>query len=169
MEKIGSFGMEKPLIRFSGSTIPIEKFFPANLTMLFVYTFFFGLSGTIYTEMGLYWYFTLPCAIMSGSILTFLIQYPIKNRKLKAEDRVLPKGDSAAGIEGKTLEPITEDDYGVIEFAWNGEVFRANAVSANYKYISAYERIIILLEENGFYFVESVKEIYDILNDPEEL
>ena len=165
MEKIKSFGMEKKLFTFKGDTIPIEKFFPENLTMVLAFSLTFGAAGMFLTFLGLDWYFVLPFAVMTGMILCFVVQEAFQRFIEKNTDKTLPTGDAAANLEGFVVEEIDGDDYGLIEFEYNDVTFRANALSANETPIPEYERVIILFEENGFYFVQSIKEVFLPLNE----
>jgi membrane protein implicated in regulation of membrane protease activity len=160
--------MEKKLFTFKGSTIPIEKFFPENLTMVLAFSLAFGAAGMGMTLLGLYWFFVLPFAIMTGMVLCFVIQEALRRAVEKNTDKTPPEGDTAANVEGFVVEEIDGDDYGLIEFEFNGVTFRANALSANETPIPEYERVIILFEENGFYFVQSIREVFLPLNEEQE-
>jgi len=165
MEKVKSFGMEKKLFKLKGTTIPVEKFLPENITMVFVFFFVFGASGIFYEFLGLRWFFSLPLGIMSGMLVCFAFQFFLKSAIDKKTGKILPTGDLAADILGWVTEEIDGDGYGVIEFEHNDITFRAPAMSANQTRIPEYEKVIILFEENGFYFVESIREVFEPLNE----
>jgi membrane protein implicated in regulation of membrane protease activity len=167
MEKIKSFGLERALFRLKGQTIPAEKFLPETLTMAFVTFLSLGVTGMLLVFTGLEWFFTLPLAIIAGMLVCFIFQYFIRNAIDKSTGRTLPKRDKAAGAEGFAIEEINNagDGYGLIEFEYNNVRFRAPAVSAYETAIPEYERVIVLYEEDGVYFVQSIREVYEVIDE----
>lgn len=167
MEKIKSFGYEKKLFNYEGQDIPVEKFLPENITMLLVYFLTFGTAGFFLEFIGLY-YISIPLAMTPGFLVCFIIQYFIRNYINRIKGRVLPKGYDAADIQGFAYEEIDGDGYGVIEFVYNGAEFRAPAMSANQTRIPKFEKVVVIFEENGFYFVQSILEVFEPLNETNE-
>jgi len=167
MEKIASFGMEKKLFKFKGQTIPIEKFLPENITMLFVFFLVFGVAGYFLELMG-FWIVSLVLAVVPGFIVCFLIQQTLKATIDKYRDKVLPKGYAAADIQGFAYEEIDGDGYGIIEFVYNDVEFHAPATSVNGTNIPKFEKVIIIFEEDGVYFVQSILEVFEPLNETNE-
>ncbi|MCL2108994.1 MAG: hypothetical protein FWH20_06590 [Oscillospiraceae bacterium] len=166
MEKIESFGVEKKLFKLTGSTIPIEKFLPENLTMAVVFFLTFGAAGFFLELVGVR-IISLPIALMAGFFACFTVQYFAASTIAKVKNKTLPKGDAAADIQGFAYEEIdgAAGDYGVVEFLYNGVEFHAPAVSANGTKIPKFEKVVIIFEENGFYFVQSILEVFEALNE----
>ncbi|MCL2020180.1 MAG: hypothetical protein FWG70_10555 [Oscillospiraceae bacterium] len=165
MEKIKSFGFEKRLFKFKSETVPIEKFFPETLTTLLICLPILGAAGMILDSIGFVWYLSLPFSVMTGMLVCFALQYRLRAAINKHKDKILPRNDKAAGIQGFAAERIDGDDYGLIEFEYNDDVFHAPAVSVYGTTISKFEKVVILFEENEFYFVQSIKEVYEGLED----
>lgn len=163
-EKIKSFGMEKKLFSFQGKTIPVEKLLPENLTMVMVFLFVTGIIGCGFELSGIGVVLSLPCSIFAGCLTCFLIQYSFVSTMNKIKKLEKPKGELAAGVNGFLIEAITDDSYGKIRFEWKGISFEAPAMSVNGTELDEFEKVIIILEENGCYFVESVTEVYDAFN-----
>ncbi|MDR2532325.1 MAG: hypothetical protein LBC82_05725 [Oscillospiraceae bacterium] len=163
-EKIKSFGFERKLFRIKGDTIPAEKFFPENLTMAFINLLCFGTAGMLLELAGLRWFFSLPSSVMAGMFVCFMIQHTLRAAVDRFTEKTIPTGDKAAGVQGFAVGEIDNDGdgYGLIEFEYNSLTFRAPAVSANETAIPMFEKVIILFEEDGVYFVQSIKEVYDI-------
>jgi len=161
MEKIKSFGLEKKLFKIEFKIIPLEKFLPENLTMIFVFFVILGGSGVFFELVNLTWFFSLPCSVFSGLLICFAVQYHIKHALDRVRKKVLPSGDSAAGANGWVVEEISADSYGVVRFEYKDSEFNVPAVSVNGTLIPEFEKIVVLFEESGFYFVESIKEVYD--------
>jgi len=167
MENLKSFGFEKRLFNFKGADIPIEKFFPETLLTALICLFSTGAAGVLLDVMGFRWYLSLPFSIMTGMLVCFVIQHFLQSAVDKYKDKTLPKGDKAAGVQGFAVEEINNDGagYGLIEFEYNDVIHRANAVSVNETTIPEFEKIIILFEEDGVYLVQSIKEVYEPLNE----
>lgn len=164
-EKIKSFGLEKKLFKVEGKTIPVEKMLPQNVTMLLVYFLSSGITGIIIDVLGAEWFFSLPCAIFSGFLVCFIVQHSFTLAIKKFKKREMPKGFEASGLEGYIVSPVTVSDYGSVRFEWKGDRYEAPAFSANGTALPEYERVIIIMEENGCYCVEGFAEIYSPLND----
>jgi hypothetical protein len=165
MEKIKNFGVERMFLKFKGETIPIEKFLPLTVTMALTCFLSLGVSGMVLTHIGFRWYLSLPFSIAAGMFVCFVLQYFLKSTIDKYKNKTLPAGDKAAGVQGFAFEDIYGDDYGLIEFEYNDLTFRAPAVSANSTTIPEFEKVIILFEEDGCFFVQSIKEVFEPLNE----
>jgi hypothetical protein len=168
MERIKNFGVEKKLFKFKGETIPAEKFLPQTMTMVLIYFLSLGISGMIFAGIGFWWFMSLPFAIMTGMFFCFVFQYFLKKAIDKHKQRNIPTGDKAAGVQGFAYEYIYGDDYGLIEFEFNDLVFHAPAVSANGTTIPEFEKVIILFEQDGCFFVQSIKEVYEAVEEEEQ-
>jgi membrane protein implicated in regulation of membrane protease activity len=165
MEKIKSLGIEQKLFRFKGETIPIEKFLPQSVTMVLGCLLTAGVSGVILDLIGFRWYLSMPFAVMTGLLVCFVLQEPLQSAVAKYKDKIVPRGDKAAGVQGFAYEDIEGDDYGLIEFEFNDLTFRAPAVSVNGTAIPEFEKVIILFEQDGCFFVQSIKEVFEALNE----
>jgi len=167
MEDIKGFGFEKRLFNFKGEDIPIEKFFPETLGTALFCLFSTGTAGVLLDIIGFRWYLSLPFSVMSGMLVCFFLQHFLQSAINKYKDKTLPKGDKAAGVQGFAVEEInnTGAGYGLIEFEYNDVIHRANAVSVNETTIPEFEKVIILFEEDGVYLVQSIKEVFEPLNE----
>jgi membrane protein implicated in regulation of membrane protease activity len=169
MENIKNFGIDKKLFRFTGTTIPAEKLLPLTPVMLPVFGLGLGVAGLVlmfvFPEME--WYFTLPLSLLAGSLVCFTVQHPVQNALDKKAGRALPVRMQPAGIEGFAASIINPegDGYGLVEFEYNDTRFRVRAVSANETFIPKQERVIVLYEEDGVYFVQSIREVYDVIDE----
>jgi len=167
MEKLKNFGIERKLFTFTGQTIPAENFLPLTLSMVPVFFLGAGAAGYALSFIEFEWYFVLPLSLLTGSLTCFVIQYFIRNALNRKAGKTLPVKMQAAGIEGFTVERIEPDGdgYGLVEFEYNDVRFRVPAVSANETPIPKQERVIVLYEEDGMYFVESIREVYDVIDE----
>jgi hypothetical protein len=165
MEKIKGFNLEQKLFKFKGGTIPAEKFFPQSPTMTLGCFLVIGAAGMIFERVGFRWYFSLPFSVMTAMFFCFALQYSAKSKLDELTNKNAPAGDVPAGVQGFAYEEILGDNYGLIEFEYNDSVFRVPAVSVNSTTIPKFEKVIILFEEGGCYFVQSIKEVFEPLNE----
>jgi membrane protein implicated in regulation of membrane protease activity len=165
MEKIKGFGFEGNLFKLKGETIPIQMFFPKTLTMALGWFLSFGAAGFLLEIAGLEWYFSLPFAVMAAMLVCFVLQYFLKGAVDKFKGRVAPVGAQAEGLQGFAYEDIGGNDYGQIELEYNDVIFHVPAVSVNGTAIPKFEKVVILFEEEGCYFVQSIKEVFEPLNE----
>jgi hypothetical protein len=160
MEKIKGFNFERTFVRFKGGTIPIEKFFPENLTMLLLSVMVGSALGFLYSIAGLAWYLSLPCVAAGGAAICFAVQYVGESVLDFVFRNNLPEGDSAAGLDGYCTESIYEEDWGKVILFHKEREFEVNAANAleNCE-IEAGKKVICVYEKDGFYFVTRVDEI----------
>jgi membrane protein implicated in regulation of membrane protease activity len=168
MEKIKSFGFEGKLFKLKGETIPMERFFPKTLTMAFGWLLSFGAAGIIFEITGFNWYFSLPFSFMTAFLVCFVLQYFLKGAVDKFMGRILPAGAALEGLQGFAYEDIGGADYGQIELEYNDLTFHVPAVSVNGTAIPRFEKVVVLFEEEGCYFVQSIKEVFEPLNEPDK-
>jgi hypothetical protein len=167
MERIINFGVEKRLVRFKGETIPAEKFLPQTMTMVIIYFLSLGVSGMVFASIGFWWFLSLPLSIAAGMLVCFVLQHFLKSAVDRHKNRNVPQGDKAAGVQGFAYEHINGDDYGLIEFEYNDLTFHVPAVSVNGTTIPEFEKVIILFEQDGCFFVQSIKEVYEAVEGEE--
>jgi hypothetical protein len=162
VEKIKNFTLDKKLfsIRGDADTIPIEKVLPANLTMLILAVMAGSAAGGLLDLSGVAWYLSLPCAVSSGLLICFTVQHLGENIVSIIKRNRLPKGEKAAGLNGYCVEFIGADGLGKAEFVHGGRKFEVAAASANESDIDPDDEVIAVYEENGFYFVTKINEIY---------
>ncbi|MCL1867265.1 MAG: hypothetical protein FWF82_07645 [Oscillospiraceae bacterium] len=175
MEKIKGFDFGKKLFKISSENIPLDKFFPENLTMLILAVMVASAAGSGYTLGGLAWYLSLPASFGAGFLICFFVQYfgegmidiVMKNR--------LPKGESAAGLDGYCTESVKAGDWGKVRVLHTGKSgvtreYEVNAVMASSdaseesdspdKVLNVGDKVIVLYESDGFYYVVRVDKIF---------
>jgi hypothetical protein len=162
MEKIKSFDFDMKLFKFKGKDIPFEKFFPENLTMLLVAIMAGCALGTFYSseKAGLEWYITLPCAVFSGMLVCFTGQYLLENAVDFFKKNNLPKGEAAANLDGYITQEIEAGGWGKAALFHKEREFTVNAASIYENGIEENEKVICLYEQDGFYFVVKINDVY---------
>jgi hypothetical protein len=161
MEKIKSFDFKKRLFRIKGGTIPVEKFLPENLTMLFLAVMVASACGSLYDIAGIRWYFSLVCASGSGLLICFTVQYLAENTIDSLKRNSLPVSEAAAGLDGYCVETIEAGGWGRVRLFHKDREFEVNAACVEDCGIESGERVIAVHENDGFYFVVKIFEIYN--------
>jgi len=170
--KIKSFDVERNFFlkifkikENSGFLIPVHKFLPENITMLLILSVVFSASGSLFCLARVEWFFSLPCALASGLFSCFIVQYWGEKSMDTLMRNLLPKGDKAVGLDGYCTEDIEQGDWGKVRLFYTGKSgkeceFEVNAAIAEGGDIVSGEKVIIVYESDGFYFVVRVDEVY---------
>jgi hypothetical protein len=168
VEKIKSFGVtEMPRLpeKFS-ATVPLGKLLPESFTMLLLMIMAGSAAGSLMTLARLPWFLSLPCSFASGFMLCFFLQYYVDNAFNALLKNNLPKGEDASGLDGFcTVEFV--DGFGKVKLFHKDREFEVNAgISAdenseNPPEIAVYDKVAVLYESGGFYFVAKPGDIYD--------
>ena len=155
---VKNFGLDKRWLDFHGSTIPIEDFFPHDLTETLIDLLSFAVLGLILLAVEVPAVLTVFC----GVIFAMLINYGIKHIALpiaqKVKGTALPKDKPDVDDKALCTQRIAGDDYGEIEFVYKGKAYRFPAMSANETDIEEGEEVTVVHKEEGMCWVERVEE-----------
>jgi hypothetical protein len=160
MEKIKSFDLEKPLFKLKGRDVPVEKFLPANITMLSVFFIAMSFTGEVCAFLGMVWYLSLPCSVAGGMCFCFFIQYFGENILDLLKGNRLPKKEKAAGLDGYCTDDIVIGGWGKAKVFYKEREYEVNAASSGETDILSGEKIVVLYESDGFYFVVRIDEVF---------
>ncbi|MCL1881580.1 MAG: hypothetical protein FWF76_05325 [Oscillospiraceae bacterium] len=181
VENIKYFGFSGKLFclpqKFS-DTIPLEKFLPENLTILFIALVSTAITGLAFTLLGAMWYISLPCAIIGGFTLCFIVQVHFRKVVALIKRTTLPRGENAGGISG-IWSTSFGDGVGKVRLSYKGLEYEVNAGIYNIesgeepleiskeskgdtKTPEIYEgdKVITVYEIDGHYLVVKENEIY---------
>ena len=155
---VKNFGLDRRWLDFHGSTIPIEDFFPHDVTETLITLLSLSVSGLIFQAMGMPGIASAFC----GIIFAMLVNYGIKHIALplaqKAKGTALPEAKPDVNDTALCTQRIAGDDYGEIEFAYKGKGYRFPAMSANETDIEEGEKVTVVHKEQGIVWVEKVDE-----------
>ena len=162
---VKNFGWDRRWIDFHGSTIPIEDFFPHDVTETLITLLSMSVSGLIMIAVGVPGMLTIFC----GVIFAMLVNYGIKHLALpiaqKAKGTALPKDKPDADDKALCTQRIAGDDYGEIEFLYKGKAYRFPAMSANGTDIEEGEDVTVVHKEDGMVWVERIAEELEEVED----
>ena len=155
---VKNFGLDRRWLDFHGSTIPIEDFFPHNVTETLITLLSLAVSGLILMAMGM----PGAASVFCGIIFAMLVNYGIKHAALpiaqKAKGTALPKNKPDVDDTALCTQRIAGDDYGEIEFSYKGKAYRFPAMSANETDIEEGEEVTVVHKEQGMVWVEKITE-----------
>jgi hypothetical protein len=154
---IKDFGFEREPKR-DNHLIPARSLLPQTPTMWVAYALAVSVAGVLLALLDSTWYINLPLAVFAGHLCCFAIQYVGGGIVRRLRDQNAPTGDVVAGLEGYVTQEIPPDDYGEICFEYNGREFFSNALAVNGQRIEEFERVILIIEEDGLIFVEHITE-----------
>ena len=162
---VKNFGLDKRWLDFHGSTIPIEDFFPHNVTETLIDLLSLAATGLILMAMGMPGIASAFC----GIIFAMLVNYGIKHIALpiaqKVKGTALPKDKPDINDPALCTQRIAGDDYGEIEFVYKGKAYRFPAMSANETDIEEGEEVTVVHKEDGMVWVEKVEEELEEVED----
>ena len=161
VEKIKSFDVDKKFFSIKSDTVPIEKFFPENLTMLIFSIIVSSATASLADLAGISWYLSLPCGIAGGLVVCFAVQYIFRAVFDAVSGNLLPRGEKAAGLNGTCVETIDEhEEWGKVCFSYKNREFTVNAGSVTGSAVQKGEKVTAVYEQDGFYFVIIPEEVY---------
>ena len=162
---VKNFGLDKRWLDFHGSTIPIEDFFPHDVTETLIDLLSLSVTGLILMAMGM----PAISSAFCGIIFAMLVNYGIKHIALpiaqKAKGTALPKDKPDVDDTALCTQRIAGDDYGKIEFTYKGKAYRFPAMSANETDIEEGEEVTVVHKEDGMVWVEKVAEELEEVED----
>lgn len=162
---VKNFGLDRRWLDFHGSTIPVEDFFPHNVTETLITLLSLSVFGLIQIAMGMPEISSLFC----GIIFAMLVNYGIKHIAIPTAQKIkgtaLPTNKPDVDDTALCTQKIPGDDYGEIEFSYRGKGYRFPAMSANETDIEEGETVTVVHKEDGMVWVEKVQEELEEVED----
>ena len=161
---IKGFGVEKRFFDFHGKTIPIEDFVPHTVTHLLIFVFAFGVSGIIYLLL-MHWALSIFLGLLTGFWVTFILSHWIFPMRERVRKNTLPKDYLQSGMDALCSSAIDGDGYGEIVVEYNNRNYRFPALSANGTDINRGDKVVLVHNEQGVWWVEKDSEVFNIMNE----
>ena len=155
---VKNFGLDRRWLDFHGSTIPIEDFFPHDVTETLITLLSLSVFGLIQIALG------MPgiASVFCGAIFAMLVNFGIKHAAIpmarKIKGTALPPNKPDADDAALCTQRIAGDDYGEIAFTYKGREYRFPAMSANETDIGEGEQVTVVHREQGMCWVEKIAE-----------
>ena len=162
---VKNFGWDKRWLDFHGSTIPIEDFFPHDITETLIMLLSLSVFGLIQLALGM----PGTASVFCGVIFAMLVNFGIKHLALpiiqKAKGIALPKDKPDVDDKAICTQRIAGDDYGEIAYTYKGNTYRFPAMSANETDIEEGEEVTVVHKEDGMVWVEKPQEELEEVED----
>ena len=162
---VENFGIDKRWLDFHGSTIPIEDFFPHNVTETLITMLSLSVFGLIQMALGMPGIASVFCAVMFALLVNFGIKRLAIPAAQKIKGTALPKDKPDVDDTAICTQMIAGDDYGEIEFSYKGKSYRFPAMSANETDIEEGEEVTVVHKEDGMVWVEKIQEELEEVED----
>ena len=155
---VQNFGLDRRWLDFHGATIPIEDFFPHDVTETLITLLSLSVFGLIQMAMGMPGIASAFCGIMFALLVNYGIKHLAIPTVQKIKGNSLPKNKPDVDDTALCTQRIAGDDYGEIEFAYKGKGYRFPAMSANETDIEEGEEVTVVHKEDGMVWVEKTQE-----------
>ena len=155
---VENFGLDRRWLDFHGSTIPIEDFFPHNVTETLISMLSLSVFGLIQMALGMPGIASFFCGVMFALLVNFGIKRLAIPTAQKIKGTALPKDKPDVDDAALCTRRIAGDDYGEIEFSYKGKSYRFPAMSANETDIEEGEEVTVVHKEEGMVWVEKTQE-----------
>lgn len=162
-----NFGETRQMWENTGKVLDFQDFLPKNYRLTAIFFIIFSLSGLVYTKMEAS-YLAIPVALSAAVAANIIIMRGVIPLYRRINRSSLPAGVAAEGKTAVVTEEIESDGFGKIVLEANGISYEVNAVSATDRAYSKGEKVIVVTDEQGVYFVEGESEIFNFLEPPED-
>lgn len=149
-----------------------QTVFPKNMLRLIIAVFIAAVSGLLMDAAGMDGVISLPLGAMAGITGNFIISMVFSPLYDKVHKSAEPNDGELEGLDGKVVEDIDPDNFGVITVKHGSKSYLMRAVSANERRLPKGTAVVVIYAQDGCCFVESKERLYDVLFDenftPEE-
>lgn len=140
-----------------------QTVFPKNMLRLIIVIFAAAIAGLLMDAAGMAGWISLPLGAVAGITVNFMISVSVEPLYDKFHKSAEPKDDELEGLDGKVVEYIDKDNYGVITVKHGSKSYLMRAVSANGNRLVKGTAVVVIYAQDGCCFVESVERLYDVL------
>ncbi len=130
-----------------------QTVFPKNMLRLIIVIFAASIAGLLMDAAGMEGWISLPLGAVAGITVNFIISMVFA----PLYDKVLE------GLDGKVVEYIDKDNFGVITVRHGSKSYLMRAVSANGRRLVKGTAVVVIYAQDGCCFVESAERLYDVL------
>ncbi len=142
-----------------------QTVFPKNMLRLIIVVFIAAVAGLLMDAAGLVGWISMPLGAMAGITGNFIISVVISPLSDKLHKSAEPNDSELEGLDGKVVEDIEKDNFGVITVKHGAKSYLMRAVSANERRLPKGTEVVVIYAQDGCCFVESTQRLYDVLFD----
>lgn len=145
-----------------------QTVFPKNMLRLIIVLFFGAVTGLVLDAAGMVGWLTMPIGLMAGIVVNFMISTVFEPIYDKRRNSAEPSDEELCELEGRVIEEIAPDNFGVIEVKHGVKNYLMRAVSANGRTLKKGVRVYVIYAQDGCCFVESEEHFFDVLFEEDE-
>lgn len=142
-----------------------QTVFPKNMLRLIIVVFIAAVAGLLMDAARLVGWISMPLGAMAGITGNFIISIVISPLSDKLHKSAEPNDSELEGLDGKVVEDIEKDNFGVITVKHGAKSYLMRAVSANERRLPKGTEVVVIYAQDGCCFVESTQRLYDVLFD----
>lgn len=142
-----------------------QTVFPKDMLRLIITVFIAAIAGLLMDAAGLVGWISMPLGAVAGITGNFFISMVFSPLYDKVHKSGEPSDSELEGMDGKVVEDIEEDNFGVITVKHGAKSYLMRAVPANGRRLPKGTEVIVIYAQDGCCFVESVERFYDVLFD----
>lgn len=140
-----------------------QTVFPKNMLRLIIVIFAAAVAGLLMDKAGMAGWISLPLGAVAGITVNFTISVLFEPLYYKLRKSGEPSDGELEGLDGKVVEYIDKDNYGVITVKHGSKSYLMRAVSANGNRLVKGTAVVVIYAQDGCCFVESAERLYDVL------
>lgn len=140
-----------------------QTVFPKNMLRLIIVIFAAAVAGLLMDKAGMAGWISLPLGAVAGITVNFTISVLFEPLYYKFRKSGEPSDGELEGLDGKVVEYIDKDNYGVITVKHGSKSYLMRAVSANGNRLVKGTAVVVIYAQDGCCFVESAERLYDVL------
>ena len=144
-----------------------QTVFPKNMLRLIIVIFVAATVGLLMDAAGMEGWISMPLGAMAGITVNFVISAAISPLYDKLRKNGEPTDGELEGLDGKVVEYIDKDNFGVITVKHGTKSYLMRAVSANGRRLVRGTAVVVIYAQDGCCFVESAERLYDVLFEDE--
>lgn len=140
-----------------------QTVFPKNMLRLIIVIFVAAIAGLLMDAAGMEGWISMPLGAMAGITVNFVISMVFSPLYDKLRKNGEPTDEELEGLDGKVVEYIDKDNFGVITVKHGTKSYLMRAVSANGRRLVKGTAVVVIYAQDGCCFVESEERLYDVL------
>lgn len=140
-----------------------QTVFPKNMLRLIIVIFVAAIAGLLMDAAGMEGWISMPLGAMAGITVNFVISMVFSPLYDKLRKDGEPTDGELEGLDGKVVEYIDNDNFGVITVKHGTKSYLMRAVSANGRRLVKGTAVVVIYAQDGCCFVESAERLYDVL------
>ncbi len=144
-------------VDFHGET-PHFWLFPIRPILVVIFIIVFGGVGAMQTQLGKDSLFVFVFSLLTGSVVSFVIQKLIINPLYKAQNTSSSSQKELIGEPAFVINTIMKNGFGRISYVKNGNTYAAPSKHVEGKKISQGTKVIIVSIKDNIFYIDDIEK-----------